>query len=171
MHVPPAECNAGRLENRTESSHGIPRAYPRAVKNQVGLDNPRGSGHRAGSGKLPAEPSQVGGFLRGSYSLFARGEDRHLASSYGTGCQGDEGRGAVSASCLVKRRSGQATPCPLVHQNAPCRRKLHHGARESGLVALARTPARAAGCSRTTPRGKGGERDDWIIPDRRQPER
>ncbi len=43
---------------------------------------------KAGKGKPLQGLHRSVVFLRGSQSLFARGDDRHLASSYGTRCQG-----------------------------------------------------------------------------------
>ena len=65
-------------------------------------------------------------------------------------------------------RTSRAVPVGAPACTAP-KETAPRGARESGLVAPARAPGRAASGNRTTPRGKGGERDGWIIPDRRQP--
>jgi len=115
----------------------------------------------AGKGQTFVEPSQVGSFPTGLATPFARGEDRHLASSYDTRCRRDEGPG--SGEYVIPHeeeiRASRTVPvgapaCTTPDETAP------QGARESGLVAPARALGRAALCSRATPRGKGGERDD-----------
>jgi len=74
--------------------------------------------------------------------LFARGEDRHLASSYDTRCQCDEGlgRGERVTTPAEEIETNRIVPdgapvCTTPEETAP------GGARESGSVAPARTLA------------------------------